>query len=85
MSVPGWLKSQLEDRARTAEALAAAADQANTCRAIAADLHAEGRDHHGDPAHTEAVVESHRLVGIAEAHGFDGQDVMDEAARRRGA
>jgi hypothetical protein len=85
MPQPAWLQSQLADRARSADALGAAADQANACRAIADGLHAQGRDHHGDLTHTAAVVESHRLAGIAEAHGFGGQDVMDEAARRRNA
>jgi hypothetical protein len=84
MSKPSWLPSQLADRASAADALGAAADQSNLCRSIADGLHAQGRDHYGDPTHTAAVVESHRLGEIAEAHGFNGQDVMDEAARRRG-
>lgn len=83
MSKPAWLKSQLVDRARAADVLGRAADQSNKCRAIADALHARGCDHFGDPTWEAAVVESRRLDGIAEADGFNGQDVMDEAARRR--
>jgi hypothetical protein len=83
MSKPSWLPSQLDDRARTADALGAAADQMNTCRSIADSLHAEGKEHHDDPSWQAAVAESHRLRDEAEAHGIDVHDIGAEAARRR--
>ncbi|MCW7941653.1 hypothetical protein AAW14_06305 [Streptomyces hygroscopicus] len=83
MSKPSWLQSQLDDRARTADALGAAADQMNVCRSIAADLNAKGREHTSDPLWRSAVAESHRLADVAAAHGIDVHDIGDEAARRR--
>jgi hypothetical protein len=83
MSKPAWLQSQIDDRARSAAVLGAAADQMNVCLRIAASLHAVGKSHHEDPFWQAAVRESHRLDAAAEVEGFNGQDVMDEAARRR--
>ncbi|MGW2048595.1 hypothetical protein ACWCPF_25940 [Streptomyces sp. NPDC001858] len=83
MSKPSWLPSQLADRARTADNLAAAADQMNRCRSIAAGLNADGKNHHDDPIWQAAVRESHRLAAIAEADGTDIHDIGAEAARRR--
>lgn len=80
---PAWLKSQLADRARTADALGAAADQMNVCRSIAASLNAKGEDHTADPFWQAAVVESRRLQDEASAMGLDVHDVGAEAARRR--
>jgi hypothetical protein len=85
MALPGWLASQLQDRARTSEALGRAADQRNLCQAIAVSLAEQGREHQNDPTWHAAVRESHRLAGIAAADGFDEYAVADEAARRRGA
>lgn len=83
MSKPSWLPSQLADRARTADALGAAADQMNVCRAIAAGLKAEGRDHTTDAGWRAAVRESHRLQDAASVHGIDEHAVGEEANRRR--
>ncbi|MFI1166533.1 hypothetical protein ACH4UM_23755 [Streptomyces sp. NPDC020801] len=83
MSQPAWLQSQIDDRARTADALGAAADQMNVCRSIAAGLNTKGQDHTSDPFWQAAVRESHRLNDAAEAHGVDVHDIGDEAARRR--
>ncbi|MFF2502167.1 hypothetical protein ACFVTY_02040 [Streptomyces sp. NPDC058067] len=83
MPRPAWLQSQLEDRARTANTLAAAADQMNVCRSIAADLNAKGQDHTADPYWQAAVAESHRLQDEASALGIDDHAVADEAERRR--
>lgn len=83
MSKPAWLESQLADRARTAGAVAAAAEQMNVCRAIAADLNAQGREHTADPFWQAAVSEQHRLVDVAEARGVDVHDIGAEADRRR--
>lgn len=80
---PAWLKSQLEDRARTATALGSAADQMNVCRSIAADLNAKGQDHTADPFWQAAVAESHRLQDEASTLGLDIHDIGEEAARRR--
>ncbi len=82
---PAWLASQQQDRARAADNLGRAADQVNTCRAIAADLRTQGRMHQDDLTWQAAVRESHRLNEIAEADGFDEYAVADEAARRQGA
>lgn len=82
--MPAWLKSQIDDRTRTTAAVGAAADQMNTCRSIAADLNAQGRDHTTDPYWRAAVTESHRLSDIAEAAGIDAHDIGEEAKRRRG-
>lgn len=83
MSKPAWLESQLADRARTEDALGAAADQSNTCRAIAAELHKQGRDHFTDPTWRAEIAKLHPLVDAAGAHGLDAQDIGDEADRRR--
>lgn len=80
---PAWLQSQIDDRARAAAALGAAADQMNVCRSIAADLNAKGQDHTSDRFWQAAVRESHRLGDVAAAYGHDVHDVGDEAARRR--
>ncbi|MEU4502634.1 hypothetical protein [Streptomyces sp. NPDC024089] len=80
---PAWLKTQLEDRARTATVLGAAADQMNVCRSIAADLNAKGQDHTVDRFWQAAVAESHRLQGEASVLGLDIHDIGKEAARRR--
>ncbi|MGW7726244.1 hypothetical protein [Streptomyces canus] len=83
MSKPAWLQSQLDDRARTADALGAAADQMNVCRSIAAVLNGQGRDHTADPFWQAAVSESHRLNDVAAANGVDVHDIGAEADRRR--
>ncbi|GGV45934.1 hypothetical protein [Streptomyces spectabilis] len=83
MSKPAWLQSQLDDRARTADAVGAAADQMNVCRRIADGLNAKGQDHTSDPYWQAAVGESHRLTAVAEAAGIDVHDIGAEAARRR--
>ena len=83
MSKPAWLESQIDDRARTAGVIDAAADQMNVCRRIAADLNANGQNHTSDPFWQAAVRESHRLNDVAEAAGIDVHDVGAEAARRR--
>lgn len=83
MSKPAWLQSQLDDRARTADALAAAADQSNVCRSIAAGLNAKGEDHTSNRFWQAAVGESHRLSDAANVLGVDDQTIGDEAARRR--
>ncbi|WP_199546615.1 hypothetical protein [Streptomyces sp. N35] len=80
MAKPAWLQSQIDDRARTADALGAAADQMNTCRSIAAGIQAEGRDHTADPQWRSAVREWHQM---ADAHGIDDHDISAEVARRR--
>ena len=80
---PAWLTSQLDDRARTADTLGAAADQMNVCRSIAAGLNAKGQDHTTDPFWQAAVAESHRLQDEASAAGVDVHDIGAEAARRR--
>ena len=80
---PAWLKSQLDDRARTATALGDAADQMNVCRRIAADLNAKGQDHTADQYWKAAVAESHRLEDAAGALGIDVHDIGREADRRR--
>ena len=77
------MKSQIDDRARAAANLGAAADQMNVCRRIAADLNANGRDHTADPVWQSAVAESHRLQNVAATEGFDVHDIGEEAARRR--
>lgn len=82
MSKPSWLSSQLADRARAEKALAAAADQMNTCKQIAADLRAQGREHTSDPYWRSAVRESHRLADEAAVYGYDEHAVGAEAARR---
>lgn len=78
---PAWLRSQLDDRARTA-GLGAAADQMNVCIRIAADLNAKGQDHTANPVWQAAVAESHRLQDEASTLGFDVHAVGVEAARR---
>lgn len=83
MPLPAWMISQQAERARTADVLASAADQMNLCRTIADTLHAQGREHHNNPTHQAAVIESHRLNRLAEAEGFDVHAVADEAARRQ--
>lgn len=83
MSKPAWLQSQIADRARTSDALDAAADQMNTCRSIAADLQAKGEDHTANPFWQSAARESHRLADEAEVLGVDVHDIGAEAARRR--
>ncbi|WP_306317257.1 MULTISPECIES: hypothetical protein [unclassified Streptomyces] len=83
MSNPSWLQSQVDDRARTADALGAAADQMNVCRSVAADLHAQGREHQSDPAWQAEVCKSHQLDADAEVLGIDIHDIGAEAARRR--
>lgn len=83
MPLPAWMKSQIDDRARAAGNLGAAADQTNVCRRIAADLNANGRDHTADPSWQAAVAELHRLEDVAVAEGFDVHDIGEEAARRR--
>jgi hypothetical protein len=83
MPLPAWMKSRIDDRARAAATLGAAADQMNVCRRIADDLNAEGRDHTTDPFWQAAVAESHRLEDVAAAEGFDVHDIGEEAARRR--
>lgn len=85
MSRPAWLRSQLEDRARTTNTLGAAADQMNTCRNIAASLNANGTDHTTNPTWQAAVAESHRLNADAAVLGIDVHTIGDEAARRRAA
>ncbi len=80
---PAWLQSQIADRARTASALGAAADQMNVCLRIAADLNAKGQDHTGDRFWQAAVAESHRLQDEASTLGLDVHDIGEEAARRR--
>jgi hypothetical protein len=83
MSNPSWLPSQLAYRAATADNLGAAADQMNQCQSIAADLNADGKTHHDNPAWQAAVRESHRLNAAAEGDGIDVHDIGAEAARRR--
>lgn len=83
MSKPSWLSSQLDDRARTADALGAAADQSNVCREIASGLHEQGVDHFHDPAWRAALTEYQQRADVADMHGLDAQDIGDEAARRR--
>ena len=80
---PAWLASQIEDRTRTTDLLSAAADQVNVCRSIAADLGAQGQEHHSNPFWQAAVRESHRLAKVAEDAGIDVHDIGEEAARRR--
>jgi hypothetical protein len=83
MALPAWLPSQ--QAARAANVLAAAADQFNLCRTIAATLHAQGREHHNDPTWQAAAAESSRLNNRAESVGFDEHAVAAEADRRRSA
>lgn len=83
-ALPDWLTSQLQDRNRATSNLNRAADQINTCMAIADGLHAQGREHHTDPTWQAAATESHRLHDIAAADGHDEYTVAAEATRRRG-
>lgn len=83
MSNSEWLEYRLDQQRRSSVALAAAADQANTCRDIEEALHRQGRDHVADRRWLKAVGELQRRVEEAASHGFDGQAIRDEAARRR--
>lgn len=85
MTLPKWMKANLSNPALAADALRQAADAANGCRKTAASLNAAGRNHHDDPGWQAQVRAAHVLADVAERYGFDGQDVMDEAARRRAA
>ncbi|MFD0312325.1 hypothetical protein [Streptomyces sp. NPDC127119] len=82
---PSWLRNQDEYRAASAadDALGAAAEAMNRCRAIADVVQTAGREHHSDPLWQAAVLVSHVLIEAAAAHGFDVHDVGEEAARRR--
>lgn len=83
MSKPAWVESQIADRARTTDALGAAANQMNVLLRIAADLHAKGQDHATDRYWLAALAESRRLDAEAEVLGIDIHDIGAEAARRR--
>lgn len=85
MTLPKWMKANQSNPVLAADALRQAADAANDCRKIAANLHAAGRNHHDDPGWQAQVRAAHKLADVAGRYGFDGQDVMDEAARLRGA
>ena len=83
MSDSEWLKYRDGERQRATAALADAADKSNTCRDIEDRLHKQGRDHRTDLGWLRAVRELQRHVEQAAAHGFDGQAISNEAARRR--
>lgn len=76
-----WIASQ--KTFRNTDPLNVAADQYNLLRTIADTLHAQGRDHHHNPAWQTAAAESHRLQALADTQGHDEYAVTTEADRRR--